>query len=110
MFGNQARSAGDVIGLFGQQAAAEFCERNHILKLTLFGSVLRDDDFGPTSDVDVLVEFDPSARVGLLKKAAIQNDLSELIGRRVDLRTLSEISPYIRQRVIQSAQVQYVRR
>ena len=88
---------------------ARFCRRNHIRKLSLFGSVLR-DDFGAESDIDILVEFDPAARVGLLKKAAIQNELGALLGRQVDLRTPAELSPYIRERVAEAAEVRYVHR
>ncbi len=65
---------------------AEFCRKNKIIKLSLFGSTLR-DDFSPDSDVDILVEFDPEARVGLIKLAGMEIELSELIGRKVDLNT-----------------------
>jgi hypothetical protein len=61
-----------------------FCERHHVRKLSLFDSVLR-DDFAPDSDVDVLVEFEPDAIVGL-KFIAMQRELSNLVGREVDPR------------------------
>ena len=62
---------------------AEFCQRNHIQRLALFGSVLR-DDFTPESDVDVLVTFEPHARIGFAF-ITIQDELSEILGRRVDM-------------------------
>ena len=86
---------------------AEFCHRHHIVKLSLFGSVLR-DDFRPDSDVDVLVEFEPGYKIGLFGMAGLEMDLSEMFGRRVDLRTLEDLSRYFRNEVVQSAEVQYV--
>ena len=85
---------------------AEFCRRNRIQRLAFFGSVLR-DDFGPSSDVDVLVEFEPEARVGLIGFARMQNELSELIGRKVDLSTAGFLSPYFRDEVLQEAEAVY---
>lgn len=63
---------------------AEFCQRNHIRRLALFGSVLR-DDFTPESDVDVLVEFDPSVRSGYFAMAGLEIELGEILGRKADL-------------------------
>ncbi len=85
---------------------AEFCRRHHIRKLALFGSVLR-DDFRPDSDVDVLVEFEPNASAGFLRLAAMELELSQLLGRRADLRTPPELSRYFRDTVIKTAEVQY---
>ena len=85
---------------------SEFCRRHRIRKLSLFGSVLR-DDFRPDSDVDVLVEFEPGASAGFLRLAAMELELSQLIGRRVDLRTPPELSRYFRDEVVRTAQVQY---
>ena len=85
---------------------AEFCRRHHIRKLALFGSVLR-DDFRPDSDVDVLVEFEPHASAGFLRLAAMELELSQMIGRRVDLRTPPELSRYFRDKVVRTAEVQY---
>jgi predicted nucleotidyltransferase len=85
---------------------ADFCRRNHIRRLALFGSVLR-DDFGPDSDVDVLVEFEPAARVGLLRLAGMEIELGEILGRKVDLNTLGFLSDYFRDQVLAEAQVQY---
>ena len=83
----------------------DFCRRNHILKLALFGSVLR-NDFGPDSDVDVLVEFEPGHVPGLAF-LAMEQELSEIIGRKVDLNTRDFLSPYFRDRVLSEAEVQY---
>jgi predicted nucleotidyltransferase len=77
---------------------AEFCRKHHIRKLAFFGSVLR-DDFRPDSDVDVLVEFEPGHVPGLAF-FAMQDELSELLGRRVDLNTPGFLSPYFRDAVI----------
>ena len=84
---------------------AEFCRRNHIRRLSLFGSVLR-DDFRPESDVDVLVEFEPDAHVGL-RFFALEIELSEILGRKVDLNTSGFLSKYFRDEVLSEAQVQY---
>ncbi len=84
-----------------------FCRRHNIRKLSFFGSVLR-DDFGPESDVDVLVEFEPDEVVGYLKLVDMQMELSEILGRKVDLRTPAEISPFIRQRLFKTLEVAYV--
>ena len=84
---------------------ADFCRRNHIRRLAFFGSVLR-DDFGPESDVDVLVEFEPGHVPGLAF-FAMEQELSELLGRKVDLNTPQFLSKYFRDRVIEEAEVQY---
>jgi len=83
-----------------------FCRRNGIRRLSFFGSVLR-DDFAAESDVDVLVEFEPGTRVGLIGFAGIENELSELIGRKVDLNTPKCLSPYFRDEVLREAQTAY---
>ena len=86
---------------------AEFCQRHHIRKLSLFGSVLR-DDFRPDSDVDVLVEFEPGKTPGFAI-VKMQQELSEILnGKEVDLRTPQELSRYFRDRVMAEAVVQYV--
>ena len=85
---------------------AEFCRRHHIRKLSLFGSVVR-DDFGPESDVDVLVEFEPGHTPGLAF-FAMQRELSELLDRRVDLNTPECLSRYYRNEVLAEAEAQYV--
>ena len=89
-----------------RQKIAEFCRKHHIRKLSLFGSVLR-DDFRPNSDVDVLVEFEPGHTLGLIGMAGLELELSAMLGRQADVRTPAEISRYFRQRVLESAEVQY---
>ena len=92
------------------QKIAEFCQRNHIRKLSLFGSVLR-EDFNPESDVDILVEFKQGEGPGYIGLAHMQRELSLIIGRRtIDLRTPQELSRYFREEVCSSAQVQYEER
>jgi len=86
---------------------ADYCRRNHIVRLALFGSVLR-EDFGSASDVDVLVEFEEHHAPGLLGLSAMQRELSELLGRRVDLNTKGFLSPYFAAEVLREAQEQYV--
>jgi predicted nucleotidyltransferase len=84
----------------------EFCRKNRIRKLALFGSVLR-DDFRPDSDVDMVVEFEPGARVGL-SFFRMQDELSTLLGRPVDLNTPASLSRYFRDDVLATADVLYV--
>lgn len=83
----------------------EFCQRNRISKLALFGSVLR-SDFSPDSDVDMLVEFEPGAKVGL-NFFAIEQELSELLGYKVDLNTPGFLSKYFRDRIMAEAESLY---
>jgi len=85
---------------------AEFCRRNHIKKLAFFGSILR-EDFRPESDVDVLVEFDPNHIPGLAF-FRMERELSEILGRTVDLNTSGFISDYFREEVLAEAVPQYV--
>ena len=88
-------------------ALAAFCQEHGIKRLAIFGSALR-ENFGPESDIDVLVEFEPDRIPGLLGVASIELELSELFtGRKVDLRTLEDLSPYFRQDVLATAEVQY---
>ena len=84
---------------------AEFCRRNHIQRLALFGSILR-DDFTSDSDIDVLVEFEPGVSVGL-RFFAIERELSILLGRKVDFNTPDFLSKYFRDQVMAEAKVQY---
>jgi uncharacterized protein len=87
---------------------AVFCHRHHIRKLALFGSVLR-DDFRSESDIDVLVEFEPSHAPGLIRLAGMELELSDLLGgRRVDLNTPLCLSPYFRDEVLAEAEDLYV--
>jgi len=85
---------------------ADFCRRNGIRRLAVFGSALR-DDFTPLSDLDVLVEFEPGARTGL-RFFRIQDDLSALLRRQVDLNTPDCLSKYFRQEVLEEAKDLYV--
>ena len=86
-----------------------FCQEHGIRRLAIFGSALR-EDFGPDSDVDVLVEFEPHRIPGLLGVAGMEIELSVLFsGRRIDLRTPEDLSPYFRQNVLDTAEVQYAR-
>jgi predicted nucleotidyltransferase len=86
---------------------ASFCKRHHIRKLSFFGSILR-DDFGPESDVDVLVEFDPGHVPSFFRLFDMEDELSEIFGgRKVDMRTPEDLSRYFRQRVLDTAVVKY---
>ncbi|MSS73707.1 MAG: nucleotidyltransferase [Candidatus Latescibacteria bacterium] len=89
-----------------QERIADFCRRSHIRKFAFFGSVLR-DDFRQNSDVDVLVEFEPGHVPGL-KFFSMQRELSEMLGRKVDLNTPEDLSRYYRDEVLAEAEVQYV--
>lgn len=85
---------------------ADFCQRHHVRRLALFGSVLR-DDFTQDSDVDVLVEFEPGHVPGFAF-CDLQEELSGILGRAVDLHTPASLSKYFRDRVLSEAQDQYV--
>jgi uncharacterized protein len=89
-----------------QEQIAEFCQKHHIRKLALFGSVLR-EDFCPESDVDVLVEFEPGRTPGLAF-ISIQDELSKMLGRPVDLNTPLCLSKYFRDEVLAEAEAIYV--
>ena len=89
-----------------RERIAEFCRRHYIRRLALFGSVLR-EDFGPESDIDVLVEFDPGHVPGLAF-IAMEAELTQILGRKVDLSTPGFLSPSFRDRVLGEAEVQYV--
>jgi predicted nucleotidyltransferase len=89
-----------------QEKVSDFCQRHHIRRLALFGSVLR-DDFRPDSDIDVLVEFEPGFTPGLAF-FGMEIELSEILGRKVDLNTAGLLSKYFRDRVLAEAEVQYV--
>ena len=91
-----------------RERIARFCQGHHIRKLSLFGSVLR-SDFRRSSDVDVLVEFEPNTHVGLIRLAGIESELADILGRKVDLRTPAELSRYFRQDVIDTAEVIYAK-
>ena len=85
---------------------AEFCRRHHIRRLSLFGSVLR-EDFRPDSDVDVLVEFEPGTTVGF-RIFDIEEELSRLFGgRKVDIINPKYLKPRLKERILASAEIQY---
>ncbi|MDJ0601221.1 MAG: nucleotidyltransferase domain-containing protein [Crocosphaera sp.] len=85
-----------------------FCQHHHIRKLSLFGSILR-EDFTENSDVDFLVMFDPDAIPGYLRLAAMELELSKIIKRKADLRTSAELSRYFRHKVEKEAVTIYVK-
>lgn len=89
-----------------RERLAGFCREHHIRWLAFFGSVVR-DDFAPESDVDVLVEFEPGHTPGL-QFFSMQDELSALLGRRVDMNTPECLGPRLRRRVLAEAEVQYV--
>lgn len=93
------------IGLPHDRLAA-FCRRHGIRELRLFGSALR-DDLRDESDVDFLVEFAPGSTVGLLGLAQMELELSEIVGRKADLRTAGDLSRYFRQDILDGASLLY---
>ena len=88
------------------ETLADYCRSNRIRRLSIFGSVLR-GEARPESDLDLLVEFEPDAVVGFLDMARMERELTELVGRRVDLRTPAELSKHFRDAVVSEALVQY---
>lgn len=89
-----------------KERIAEFCRRHHIVKLSLFGSVLG-EEFRDDSDVDVLVEYDPRRIPDLLKVVGQEEELSSMLGRKVDLRTAEDLSRFFRDEVVRSAELLY---
>jgi predicted nucleotidyltransferase len=89
-----------------EEKITEFCQRNHVRSLALFGSVLH-EDFRPDSDVDVLIEFEPGTRVGFLALSRIQRELSVLLDRPVDLVPRDGLKSALREEVLSSAEVLY---
>ena len=85
---------------------AKFCHQHHIKRLSLFGSVLR-EDFRPDSDIDVLVEFQPGANVGLIALAGLEIQLSQVFGFPAEIHTIRGLNPLFRDEVLRSAEVQY---
>jgi predicted nucleotidyltransferase len=92
----------------GATTLADFCRRHGIGKLSLFGSTLK-GTARPDSDVDLLVEFERDSIPDLLSLVEMEEELSDLIGRRVDLRTAGDLSRYFRDEVVRTAEVQYAR-
>ncbi|MEW6702173.1 MAG: nucleotidyltransferase domain-containing protein [Bacteroidota bacterium] len=93
---------------YSKEELKKFCIRNHIKKLSFFGSVLT-DKFTDDSDVDLLIEFIPGKIPGLFRLAEMEIELSDMIGRKVDLRTIEDLSKYFRNDVIAKARIEYVR-
>jgi predicted nucleotidyltransferase len=91
--------------IIDQAEIAAFCRKHHIRRLALFGSVLR-NDFAADSDIDILVEFEANHVPGLAF-FGMENELSQLLGRSVDLNTPNFLSQYFRDKVLREAQVQY---
>jgi predicted nucleotidyltransferase len=89
-----------------KERIAEFCRRNRVRRLSLFGSVLR-EDFGPESDVDILVEFEPGTRVGLIRLSGLEIELGNIVGRKIDMNTSGFLSKYYRDQILAEADVQY---
>jgi predicted nucleotidyltransferase len=89
-----------------QPEIEEFCRRNRIRKLSLFGSILT-PRFRPESDIDILVEFEPGARTTLFDIAGMELELTEKLGRKADVRTPGDLSRYFRDQVLATAAVQY---
>ena len=85
---------------------AELCLRYGVTRLSLFGSAVR-GEMGPASDVDIMVEFDPAARIGILKFEALAENLESLVGRKVDLVTMGGLKPWVRPNVLKEARVVY---
>ncbi len=84
------------------EAIRDFCRRHCVRRLSLFGSVLR-NDFTPDSDIDVLLEFEPGAGVGMIAFEGLELELGGIIGRKVDLNTPGSLSPYFAEEVLREA-------
>jgi len=84
----------------------EFCKRNHIRRLSIFGSAIS-GQLGPESDIDLLVEFEANHTPGLFSIVRMEMELAQTLGRKVDLRTPEDLSQYFRDEVIRDAKVQY---
>ncbi len=84
----------------------EFCKRNHIRKMSVFGSAVA-GQLGPHSDIDLLVEFEQGHTPGLFSIVRMEMELGETLGRKVDLRTPEDLSQYFRDEVMRDAKLQY---
>ena len=85
---------------------SQLCRRYQVMNLSVFGSALR-EDFGADSDVDLLVQFEPEARIGLMTYARLQRELSEVIGRPVDLVARNGLKPLVRDEILSSVRSIY---
>ncbi len=95
----------DLDKLLSSSKIRKFCQKHHIRQLSFFGSIVR-DDFGPSSDIDVLVEFEPGHTPGF-DFFSMEAELSQLLGRKVDLQTINFLSPEIRSTVLSEAVLAY---
>ncbi len=89
-----------------QEAIAEICKRYQVRELAVFGSAVR-DDFTASSDIDILVEFQPETVIGIIKFTHMQHELEDIIGRKVDLVSKRGLNPIIRDEVLASSRVLY---
>lgn len=89
-----------------EETLAELCRRYSVRELSLFGSAL-DERFGPDSDIDLLVEFVPGATVGLFELGGLQDELEQILGRKVDLVPKGGLKPTLRDSVLDAARVLY---
>lgn len=89
-----------------EEKITEFCREHNIRRLSVFGSALG-DDFGEDSDIDILVEFESGAVPGFFRLVEIQEELTTLFGRKVDIRTPRDLSRYFREEVLEAAEVLY---
>ncbi len=89
-----------------EKCLIEFCKKNHIHKLAVFGSAIK-GTLRPESDIDILIDFEEKHIPGLIRLAGMQIELSEMLGREVDLRTPEDLSRYFRDEVVRTAEVQY---
>jgi predicted nucleotidyltransferase len=105
MFGQQSKSRAGRNIFVPDEQIADFCRRNHITKLSFFGSVLR-DDFNGESDIDVLVEFAPGHTPGW-DFFGMEEELSQMLGRKVDLCTPDGLRPHVRETIVREAVIQY---
>jgi len=86
---------------------ADFCKKNHICRLSFFGSIIQ-GDFGPDSDIDVLVEFEPGCVPGFFQLFDMEEELSLILGgRKIDMRTPQDLSRYFRDKVLRTSELRY---
>ncbi len=90
-----------------EKTLVDYCQRHHIRRLSLFGSHIK-GRARAESDIDLLVEFDPEHTPNLFAMAGMEIELSDLLGKKADLRTANELSRYFREEVVSTAEVQYV--
>ena len=95
-----------ILNFIKKEDLKSFCKKYHIQKLSLFGSTLH-EELSTESDIDLLVEFKEGHIPGLITLSHIENELSQLLGQKVDLRTPQELSVYFRDDVVREAEIQY---